>query len=373
MTISKLDDRARGLMAGIAAGNLLGIVQEGWPRERIAAEFPEGVREIEARSGYPDDDDVAQAIVIAAAAAEGPLDPHDLGRRFWEWAEVNGAGMGGLTGDVLTRYGGRRPRRVARNRRTRAWERLVEPVRNPAGGVAVAAEHVAVREPVGVPITEASRTAWCGSRAGNGAAMRCAPIAIRWRGETAALVRNGIFSAVPTHWDCRCGWSCALLNLAAGAALRGEVISADELLAAGLDGVSTALSELHRYGYEARVPESVRAAVRQASETDIDGLSLDGESKGYTLLALQVGLTAYWRASSFEQGLRSVVEAGGDTDTNGAVVGALLGARFGIEAIPRRWRNRVAEIRAGRTPMETYAERLLAARAMEGKGPPSSV
>ena len=80
--IFKLDDRARGLMAGIAAGNLLGIVQEGWPRERIAAEFPEGVREIEARSGYPDDDDVAQAIVIAAAAAEGPLDPHDLGRRF---------------------------------------------------------------------------------------------------------------------------------------------------------------------------------------------------------------------------------------------------------------------------------------------------
>lgn len=361
-------------MAGIAAGNLLGIVQEGWPRERIAAEFPEGVREIEARPGYPDDDDVAQAIVVAEAAAEGPLDPHDLGRRFWEWAEVNGAGMGGLTGDVLTRYGGRRPLRVARNLGPRAWKRRVGPVRNPAGEAdPVAAEQVTVREPAGVPITEASRTAWRGSRAGNGAAMRCAPIAIRWRGETAALVRNSVLSAVPTHWDHRCGWSCALLNLAAGAALRGEAISADELLAAGLDSVSTAQPELHRYGYEARVPESVGEAIREASETDIDGLSLDGESNGYTLLALQVGLTAYWRASSFEQGLRSVVEAGGDTDTNGAVAGALLGARFGLEAIPRRWRDRVAEIRAGRTPMETYAERLLAVRAMEGKAPPSSV
>lgn len=91
-------------------------------------------------------------------------------------------------------------------------------------------------------------------------------------------------------------------------------------------------------------------------------LEVDGASSGYTLLALQVGLSAYWRAPDFEQGLRRVVEAGGDTDTNGAVAGALLGARFGFEAVPDRWRRRVAEIRAGRTPMEAYAERLLAAR-----------
>ena len=91
-------------------------------------------------------------------------------------------------------------------------------------------------------------------------------------------------------------------------------------------------------------------------------MDVDRESMAYTLLALQVGLIQYWRAPDFEQGVRSVVEAGGDTDTNGAVVGALLGARFGAEAIPDRWRRRVAEIRAGRTPMESYADRLLAAR-----------
>ena len=32
--------------------------------------------------------------------------------------------------------------------------------------------------------------AWSGSRAGNGAAMRCAPIAVRWRDDPVALVRN---------------------------------------------------------------------------------------------------------------------------------------------------------------------------------------
>ena len=39
---------------------------------------------------------------------------------------------------------------------------------------------------------------------------------------------------------------------------------------------------------------------------------------GYTLLALQVGLIAYWRAASFEPTLSCIIEAGGDTDTNGA-------------------------------------------------------
>ena len=55
---------------------------------------------------------------------------------------------------------------------------------------------------------------------------------------------------------------------------------------------------------------------------------LDGNTMGYTLLALQVGLIAYWRAASFEPTLSRIVEAGGDTDTNGAVAGALLGARL---------------------------------------------
>ncbi len=81
---------------------------------------------------------------------------------------------------------------------------------------------------------------------------------------------------------------------------------------------------------------------------------------GYTLLSLQVALISYWRAEDFEQGLRQVIEAGGDTDTNGAIAGAVLGARFGLEGIPERWRRREAEIRAGRIRMEDCADRLVA-------------
>ena len=325
-------------MAGIAAGNILGIEQEGWSRERIAAAYPDGVGEIDEDIGPPDDDDLAQALIIAEAAERGPLDPDDLGRRFWAWAETNGRGIGHLTSDVLALYGGDRPRCLGA----------------PRG-------HGVVRAPAGVPIIEASRTAWQGSRAGNGAAMRTAPIAIRWRDDPAALVRNSIVSAVPTHWDPGCGWSCVLLNLAAASALAGEWMTADELLAAAGEGIRASLPELQSYGYEAEAPHAVRHAVQEASGAHIADLTLDGSSMGHTLLALRVGLIARWRASSVESMLTGVIEAGGDTDTNGAVAGAILGARFGLGAIPRRWRDRIAEIRAGQTPLEDLADRLVRA------------
>ena len=342
------DDRARGLMVGIAAGNLLGIVQEGQSKRWVAEKYPDGVREIEERLGCPDDDDLAQALIVAEAAGRGPLDPDDLGRRFWDWAETNGRGIGNLTGHVLQLYGGIPPRCPG------AWR------------PAAPGSTESPREPAGVPSIEASRKAAGGQRAGNGALMRCAPVAVRWRDDAAALVRNSIVSAVPTHWDRRCGWSCALANLAAAAALRGETPAAEDLLDAGVEGVRAALPELQRYGYEADVPRSVREAVRCAAGVEVDDVCADDGSMGFTLLTLRLALIALWRASGFEQGLRSIVEAGGDTDTNGAVAGALLGARFGIDAVPARWRQRIAEIRAGRTPPESYADRLQAAGEADG-------
>ena len=106
-------------------------------------------------------------------------------------------------------------------------------------------------------------------------------------------VRNSIVSAVPTHWDTRCGWSCALLNLAAATALRGGSITGDELLNACLDGVQASLPELQQYGYGAHVPEEVRHAVLEPSVAEIADVRADENSMGYTLLTLLIGLIAY--------------------------------------------------------------------------------
>ena len=59
---------------------------------------------------------------------------------------------------------------------------------------------------------------------------------------------------------------------------------------------------------------------------------------------MQMGLWAAWAPLSFEDALIQVVSAGGDTDTNGAVAGAVLGARYGATAIPARWLAGVPEL-----------------------------
>ena len=69
-----------------------------------------------------------------------------------------------------------------------------------------------------------------------------------------------------------------------------------------------------------------------------DNLGLqDDKSMGYTLKTMAAGLWAYWHAKSFEEGLLAVVNAGGDADTNAAVACAILGAKFGFNAIPKEY------------------------------------
>ena len=77
---------------------------------------------------------------------------------------------------------------------------------------------------------------------------------------------------------------------------------------------------------------------------------------GHTLLAVQCGLWAAVTPLDLEAALRRVVEAGGDTDTNAAVAGAVLGARYGAAAIPERWLECVPE----RDRIEGLADALIA-------------
>ena len=86
--------------------------------------------------------------------------------------------------------------------------------------------------------------------------------------------------------------------------------------------------------YDSRIREYIDLSLN----TDIRALELqDWDSVGYTLKTLAAGLWAYWNAPSFEEGLLSVVRAGGDADTNAAVACAILGAKFGISAIPQEY------------------------------------
>ena len=65
-----------------------------------------------------------------------------------------------------------------------------------------------------------------------------------------------------------------------------------------------------------------------------NGCGATGGSNGHTVLTMQAGLWAATTPLNFEEALVALVNSGGDTDTNGALAGAVLGARYGASAIP---------------------------------------
>jgi ADP-ribosyl-[dinitrogen reductase] hydrolase len=286
-----LRDRYRGTLLGLAVGNALGLPVESWPKAEIRRRFPSGIREIDPdEMKLPWDDDLAQAVIIAEAILEhDTLERSDLAARLTEWASSNGRGMGSQTRAVIN----------------------------------------ALRH--GMSPSEAARVVWeqsGGSAAGNGAVMRCAPVAMRWRRDEARLREESERSAEVTHHDPRCGWSAYAVNLAIAGALGGRRTSIDSVARAMVDA---------EVG-----PHTIRA-VRRAAAPSLDGLELDGSGIGFTLKAMQVGLWCLENGSDFETTLLAVVHAGGDTDTNGAVAGAVLGALHGADAIPERWASHIPQ------------------------------
>lgn len=79
---------------------------------------------------------------------------------------------------------------------------------------------------------------------------------------------------------------------------------------------------------------------------------------GWVEIAFQCAF--YWllHAASYEQALLCIVNRLGDTDTNAAIAGALLGARFGASGIPESWRRTVQSCKLNR-PAEFSAAHAL--------------
>jgi ADP-ribosylglycohydrolase/fructose-1,6-bisphosphatase/inositol monophosphatase family enzyme len=87
----------------------------------------------------------------------------------------------------------------------------------------------------------------------------------------------------------------------------------------------------------------VREALQAARD---DGPPVcDQGSEGWVKIALQTAFFELLHAESLEAGVVATVRRGGDTDTNAAIAGALLGAVHGREAVPLQWRSMVLSCR----------------------------
>lgn len=124
-----------------------------------------------------------------------------------------------------------------------------------------------------------------------------------------------------THYDPRCvGSSVIVSSIIHNLVWYGKSITYQDI------------KELGNH-YDERIAEWIDLAF---NSTDISMLDLDETySIGYTLRTLAAALWCYWHSCSFEDGLLSIVNEGGDADTNAAVACAILGAKFGYDNIPR--------------------------------------
>ncbi len=296
-------DRIVGSILGLALGDALGAPFEF----RRAHEVPDPLPAFELPwLGMPvgsttDDTAMARNLWLSLTATSGELDTEDVLRRHLEWLATSPPDVGTLTRHVL-----------------RGW-------RN--GETDPAQDYVTRRGP------EVS--------AGNGSVMYCAPLGLAY-----AFRPDELHDAAPelsaiTHADERCRTACLAVTLGVAAIVRGSPAE---------DAVREALAAVaHREGGE-ELEYLVGAA-------GVDR-PIDGPDQGFVLFAAGVAMRTVAEAQGSEAGLRGVVALGGDTDTNGAVAGALLGALHGTAGWPPGWLAMLADRVAIESEAMTFAARV---------------
>ena len=163
----------------------------------------------------------------------------------------------------------------------------------------------------------------------NGSLMRASPLGLVASSaeEAAALARA---DSVLTHPHPVCGDATAAFVVAIRHAVR-------EGAARGRPSMRHATGRARR-GAE----PAVRAALDAAQERPP---VCDGESQGWVLIALQNAFYELLHAPSVEDAVVASVRRGGDTDTNGAIAGALVGSVYGAASVPAPWRQMILSCR----------------------------
>jgi ADP-ribosylglycohydrolase len=156
--------------------------------------------------------------------------------------------------------------------------------------------------------------------------MYCAPLGAAYARRSGELPRLAPKLSALTHYDHRCRTAVLAVTLAAAAAVRGA--GRAEAVAEALGAVA-ALEGGEEIEFLVEAVGEVRA--------------IDGPDQGFCLYAAGAGLQALARGGTFEEELRRVVGLGGDTDTNAAVAGALVGAAAGRGGLPEGWLARLPD------------------------------
>lgn len=281
-----LKDRMLGCLYGQAIGDALGLGSEFMSKAEVAKNYPDGLRNYNhiiqdthrrrwTKGAWTDDTDMM--LCILDAFENGVFNTNCVASNFKKWFNSEPMGIGSHTFKVLC---------------------MSDYADQPE---------------------MCSKLWWDLSRqqsAANGGLMRTSVV---------GLAQNNVIEQAETicrltHYDPRCVGSCVIaVSIIHNLIWQHRQLTYDEV------------KDIAKI-YDDRILEWVDVAYHSS---DISMLDLDEpHSLGYTLRTLSAALWCYWHSMSFEEGLLSVVNEGGDADTNGAIACAILGAKFGYTSFP---------------------------------------
>lgn len=323
-TIS-IEDRRKGALYGQAIGDALGVPWEfnedvpdveylDYGDTRIAEswEFGEVPKDIKTTEGFGDwSDDTEQALCILEALASKEITTLALAASLKDWYDRDGKGCGTLTSKVLTH-----PNFLK------------------------------------LPL-EVSESLWNQSgktSAPNGGVMRTSAVAIYKPWDLKWVVENAVQCCKVTHYDPRCAASCVAVSVALALLIRGDSIP-------------------HAIDFACKAGQHIEPGCKPFihTPTQLSKLDLDSGGIGYTYKCMAAG---FWALKEFQRCddegyediwssritwiLTKIIKAGGDTDTNAAVAGALLGAVCGFKNLPENLVTNLSNIEK----LEQYYKKL---------------
>lgn len=309
-----LIDRFQGSALGCFVGDAMGREVEGWPRALIRARY--GILKEIGEGIYTDDTEMMIGIMESLKEDPG-FDPSLTARRFLEnFHPYRG-------------YGGRIYGIMDRLRKGTPWDQV-------------------------------GTDSW-----GNGGTMRIAPIGFFFYDDHKHLQEAALMCTQITHRHPE-GVAGALAQaLAVGMSTQrgidGEAIDQFafvEEIVQGVKGIERGVAqELGRIA-EMGQGGDLEAKIERIAST----FPRDVSAKG----AVPAAIAAFVINDNFPDTVLTAVNCGGDTDTIGAMAGALAGAYYGFSAIPSAWFEPLENGENGRDYVAALAEELARIKARQG-------
>jgi ADP-ribosylglycohydrolase len=325
--------KAHGCLAGLTLGDAMGCPTEFLTPGQILLEFGRVEGLVAAPAWHPHHvlspgrvtDDTGQALALASVyLRDGQVSAESVAQALLEWADSQGEQLALLIGP--------------------STQKALEALR--AG--------VSPRES-----GAAGKT--------NGAAMRVAPVGIACAGDFEGALAAAVEASLPTHGTTLALSAAAAVACAIAEAMRSEATPAS-VLEAGKEGAVRGRA-FGTWVWTPRLEKRIELALQLVREAGSESAAAQAlyDYVGVDMSVVESVPTAFGLVALCDgdpmRAVRCTANIGGDTDTIGAIAGAICGALRGIDALEQ---DLLAEVeRVNRLDLAAVAEGLASLEATD--------